>query len=105
MALFHDKQLKTSFASALALVAAAFAISVFLGNAVQAQPAGGNGGPRPPSQEALAACKSLASGASCSFSSQQGSVTGTCWAPQGMALACKPKNAPMPGGRPASAPR
>jgi hypothetical protein len=27
-------------------------------------------------------------------------VTGTCWAPEGMALACKPKDAPNESSRP-----
>jgi len=53
------------------------------------------GGPPP---EALAACKSLASGASCSFTSPRGSMTGTCWAPEGKPLACKPPGPPPGGG-------
>ncbi len=110
MALFHRIQLKTSFTTALALVAAAFIASAGLCDAVHAQPAGaqgpGNGaaqgGPPPqPPQEALAVCKTLTSGAACSFTGQRGSVTGTCWAPQGKPLACKPKDAPAEGGRPA----
>lgn len=64
-----------------------------------AQPAGGRGAPPAPSTEALAACKSLASGDACSFTSQQGTEQGTCWAPEGKPLACKPKNAPMGGSQ------
>ena len=46
-----------------------------------------------------AACKSLASGATCNVSGPQGNVSGTCFAPQqGLALACRPKDAPAPGG-------
>ncbi len=49
--------------------------------------------PGPP-REAIAACKSLASGAQCSFSADRGSLTGTCWAPEGKPLACKPAGNP-----------
>jgi hypothetical protein len=59
-----------------------------------AQPAEGQGGPRKPPQEALDACKSSTSGQECSFSSPHGTVKGTCWAPEGKPLACKPKDAP-----------
>lgn len=62
-----------------------------------AQPAGGQGGPRKPPQEALDACASLAAGQACQFSSPRGSVAGTCWAPEGKPLACKPKDAPEGG--------
>ncbi len=65
-----------------------------------AQPSPGQGGqngeppPRPP-QEAFDACKSLASGASCSFTGMQNTkVQGTCWAPENKPLACKPAQAP-----------
>ena len=51
-----------------------------------------------PPPEALAACKSLSSGQECSFTSPHGTMTGTCWAPEGKPLACRPKNAPGPGG-------
>jgi len=62
--------------------------------ALSAQPTDGTGGPRKPPAEALDACKSVSSGKECSFSSPQGKVTGTCWAPEGKPLACKPKDAP-----------
>ena len=48
----------------------------------------------------LAACKSLISGKDCSFTSPQGTVAGTCWAPEGKPLACKPKGAPGGGAAP-----
>ena len=51
--------------------------------------------PRPP-PEAIDACKSLSSGTQCSFSNDRGTVTGTCWAPEGKPLACKPTS-PAPG--------
>lgn len=60
----------------------------------------GNGGPPMPTAEALASCKSLSSGKECSFTSPQGTVTGSCWAPEGKPLACKPKNAPTGGSTP-----
>ena len=62
--------------------------------ALSAQPVDGNGGPPKPPAEALDACKSASSGKDCSFSSPQGTVKGTCWAPEGKPLACKPKDAP-----------
>ncbi len=52
--------------------------------------------PRPP-PEALQACANLASGTDCSFTTERGETRGTCWAPQGKPLACKPAGKP-PGG-------
>lgn len=59
-------------------------------------------GPPPggPSAQALAACQKLAAGAACSFSGERGTATGTCWAPEGKPLACKPANAPGNGAPP-----
>jgi hypothetical protein len=51
---------------------------------------------RGPPPEAVAACKSLASGNACSFKGRDQERTGTCWAPEGKPLACKPKNAQGP---------
>lgn len=81
------------------------ALSLFVGaltacGGISAQPAGGNGGPPP--AEALQACKSLSSGQECSFSSSQGTSKGTCWAPEGRPLACKPKDAPTDQSKPQS---
>ena len=86
-----------TFPAALALVGLAWIVSMMMAAAVSAQPArGARQGPPP---EALAACKSLASDAACSFSGPRGEVSGTCYAPQqGMALACRPKDAPVPNG-------
>ncbi len=53
-----------------------------------------SGGPPP---AALAACKSLERGQTCTFSGQRGTVTGTCEAREGKALACRSEN---PGSRP-----
>jgi hypothetical protein len=50
--------------------------------------------PPPPPAEAFAACKAAPAGAACSFSAPQGMVSGSCWAPEGKPLACKPKSAP-----------
>jgi hypothetical protein len=57
-------------------------------------PPGGGGAPA----EAIAACTTLTAGQACSFSGRRGSETGTCWAPADKPLACKPANAPQPGG-------
>jgi hypothetical protein len=51
-----------------------------------------------PPPEALEACKSLSSGQACSFTSPRGAMTGTCWAPEGKPLACRPKHPPGPAG-------
>jgi hypothetical protein len=63
-----------------------------------AQPSGG-GQPAPrPSAEALAACKALSAGANCSFTSQKGQETGTCFTPSAdKPLACRPANGGPPG--------
>jgi hypothetical protein len=65
-----------------------------------AQPAEGKGDPRKPPQEALDACKSLSAGQECRFSSPYGTVKGSCWAPEGKPLACKPTDAPADGSAP-----
>jgi hypothetical protein len=82
-------------------------ISLSLGTAVltaccglSAQNTDGNGAPPKPPAEALTACKSLSSGKECNFTSPHGAVTGTCWAPEGKPLACKPKEAPGGGAAP-----
>lgn len=66
-------------------------------------PPGGHRGPPP---EALAACKTAKAGADCSFTHDSRTLKGSCWAPEGRPLACRPKDAPPPpppGG--ASGPR
>lgn len=76
------------------LVATASLVAALLTQPAMAQPSGqGQPGQMPP-PEALAACQSLASGQACSFSGQRGNATGTCWAPEGKPLACKPAGAP-----------
>ncbi len=75
---------------------------LFYANASLAQPApaaeGTNTqlrkGPRP---EAIAACKSLASNEACTFEAPRGTVKGTCFAPEGKPLACRPNDAPPRG--------
>ncbi len=63
-----------------------------------AQPSGNappaDGQHRKPPQEALDACKSLKAGQDCNFTSPHGAVSGSCFAPEGKPLACRPKNAP-----------
>lgn len=71
------------------------------GAAVMAQPKPGEGPPgdrRGPPAEALAACKSLKAGDACKFTADRGAASGSCWAPEGRPLACRPKDAPPPGG-------
>jgi hypothetical protein len=80
------------FSRAFALTICAGALTACCG--LSAQTADGTGGPRKPPAEALDACKSASSGQDCSFSSPHGTVKGTCWAPGGKPLACKPKDAP-----------
>jgi hypothetical protein len=52
---------------------------------------------RGPPQEALDACKSLKVGQDCNFTSPHGAVKGSCFAPEGRPLACRPKDAPKDG--------
>jgi hypothetical protein len=73
---------------------ALFSGTLAASGALFAQPADGNGTPPKPPAEALASCKTLSSGQECNFTTPQGSVKGTCWAPEGKPLACKPKDAP-----------
>jgi hypothetical protein len=80
------------FGRACALTICTAALTACCG--LSAQTADGTGGPRKPPAEAIDACKSLSSGQDCSFSSLHGTVKGTCWAPEGKPLACKPKDAP-----------
>jgi hypothetical protein len=95
---------RASLLTALALVTVSWALAVMLANSASAQPA--LGAPQGPPPEALAACNSLASDAACSFSGRRGTVSGTCFAPQqGMALACRPKDAPPPPDAAGSAPK
>ena len=51
---------------------------------------------RGPPAEAIAACKSLAAGAACSFNGERGMMKGSCWAPEGKPLACKPSDGTSP---------
>ena len=82
-----------------ALVGRLLTMAMFSGTltaccALSAQPVDGHGGPPKPPAEALASCKTLSSGQTCSFIAPQGTMKGTCWAPEGKPLACKPNNAP-----------
>ena len=81
------------------LLGIAFITSTALTSIAVAQPAEG-GGHRGPPPEALVACKSLAAGAACGFSGERGSMKGSCWAPEGKPLACRPKGAPAPEKQP-----
>ncbi|OYQ38893.1 hypothetical protein CHU94_15810 [Rhodoferax sp. TH121] len=60
----------------------------------------GQGGEhRGPPPDALAACTSLASGAACTMTTPQGSMSGTCGAPEGKPLACRPARPPQGHGQ------
>jgi len=74
--------------------------------AQQSPPANGGQDKGPPDKEhhmpppeALAACKSLASGAACSMTTPRGTLTGTCGGPEGKPLACRPAHPPQGGGQ------
>jgi hypothetical protein len=66
--------------------------------AAQPKEAGGatEGPRRGPPPEAVAACKSLAAGTACSVTLSSNTLKGSCWAPEGMPLACRPAGAPVP---------
>jgi hypothetical protein len=67
------------------------------------QEGGVEGQRRGPPPEALAACKSLAAGQECTVTVASSTLKGTCWAPEGKALACRPAGGPAPdGGKPAA---
>lgn len=55
-----------------------------------------SGHKRPPA-EALQACEQKKADDACEFKGRQQTMTGTCWAPEGKPLACKPKH--PPGGK------
>jgi hypothetical protein len=80
------------------MIAAGFTSSVYAEpNSANRPPMNQNGEGRPhgPPPEALDACKNKKDGDVCQFNSPHGDVvSGTCWAPQGKPLACKPANAP-----------
>lgn len=82
--------------------------ALFACTAVMAQPKSGEGpsnGRNGPPAEALSACKTAKSGDSCSFSSPNGTVSGSCMAPQGRPLACAPAQGQGQGSNASSAPR
>ncbi len=72
------------------------------GSAALAQPRSGEGRPggerRGPPAEAISACKAAKAGDACGFTSERGTATGSCWAPEGKPLACRPSGAPPAGG-------
>ena len=79
---------------------AALAVIAFASSAcATAAPGGGKpgGGRRAPPTEAIDACKALTAGDACSFSQGDTQHQGSCWAPEGKPLACRPDDAPAPG--------
>lgn len=82
--------------SALAALAALSACVI-----AQAQPQGQGDRPAGPPPEAIKACEAKKSGDACHFTTPRGKEDGSCWAPEGRPLACRPKGAPAggpPGG-------
>lgn len=77
-----------------ALVVLAILTALLVSSVAMAQPKPGEG----PPAEALAACKTAKASASCSFSSPQGTVSGSCQAPEGRPLACVPAGGKGPAG-------
>jgi hypothetical protein len=65
----------------------------------EGQGKGQDGGHHGPPPEALTACKSLSSGAACTMTTPQGSMSGTCGAPEGKPLACRPARPPQGQGQ------
>lgn len=85
-----------------ATVVAVALVAASLGAVAQSQdergpPPGGG----PPS-EAFKACATLSAGAACSFTGRGQQLSGTCFAPPGRMLACRPTRGP--GGPPQNAP-
>jgi hypothetical protein len=74
-------------------------LSLSSGTLMAQSPQGGSEQRKPP-REAIEACKSLSIGQDCSFTTTERSVKGTCWAPEGKPLACRPKDAPKGGNQP-----
>ena len=75
-------------------------------NAIAQPPSGPppGGDHRGPPPEALAACKTAKAGADCSFTQEGRTMKGSCWAPEGRPLACRPTGMPPPPSGGASAP-
>lgn len=82
-----------------------FVIAACTGSALAQPPSDGanKNGRRGPPPEAVAACKSLSSGATCNFTVRE-TEKGTCWAPEGKPLACRPNDAPTRDDRGGSRP-
>jgi hypothetical protein len=78
------------------------ALAPLLCGAALAQAPQAGGKKQGPPAQAIAACKSLSTGQDCTFTDQQRSLRGTCWAPEGKPLACRPAQAPMGNNQPAN---
>jgi hypothetical protein len=73
--------------------------TITLAQSGQAKEDGAKQGRRGPPPQALAACASSNAGDACSFTGRRGERAGSCWAPEGKPLACKPSNARKRGGK------
>ena len=76
------------------LRASLFCALAFASSLLWSQPSGSQTEHRGPPKEALQACNASKSGQDCSFTSPRGAVNGSCFAPEGKPLACRPKEAP-----------
>ena len=102
MQMTNPRPARTTLASLAALAIALCSATALAQPKSGEGPPGGRGGPP---AEALAACKTLKADDACSFTSDRGAASGSCWAPEGKPLACRPKDAPAPGGDANQAPR
>jgi len=76
-------------------ISTAFAQATKTNGSPQDPPRGERRGPPP---EALAACKGASAGKACSFKGREDrTVKGTCFAPEGRPLACRPAGMPPKG--------
>lgn len=89
---------------AVVLLAATLALPAQAQTTGPSQPGGGrqsgaegSPGHRGPPPQALQACQDRKAGQPCSFTGRRGVLQGSCWAPQGKPLACRPADEPRPG--------
>jgi hypothetical protein len=94
----HPLRTSSLRTSSVAIVLSILTLWTFSASAQRKEEGGGEGPRHGPPPEALAACKSLVAGKECSFTQGSNTLKGTCWAPEGKPLACRPPHAPAPGG-------
>ena len=82
--------MRTSLQTGVAIAALALCASFGIAMAQDVADDGPPQRPRQPPQAALNACRALTANATCSFAAQGRTITGSCFAPQGRPLACRP---------------